>query len=76
MQMVSENRIASYRNVQRDVTTWTGWQRWPPHKPACTEQKRCFYKDSSLTRVLIFVVNKIKIMFECTKRRHIFNISR
>ena len=46
-----------YRNVRRDVTAWTGWQRSHHCHPLLTRQKRCFYKGQSLTWAHIFVVH-------------------
>ena len=45
------------RNVRRDVTALTGWQRSHHWHPVMTRQKRCFYKGQSLTWARIFVVN-------------------
>ena len=46
----------SYRNFQRDVTAWIGWQISHHGHPLLTRQKRCFYKGQLLTRARIFVL--------------------
>ena len=51
------NPFNFYRNVRRDVTAWTGWQRSHHCHPLLTRQKRCFYKGQSLTWAHIFVVH-------------------
>ena len=49
--------LITNRNVRRDVTAWTGWQRSHHCHSALTRQKRCFYKGQSLTWAHIFGVN-------------------
>ena len=60
------------RNVRRDVTAWTGWQRSHRCHPVVTRQKRGFYKGQYLTWAHIFVVNSnIKDLLGYIKRGHI-----
>ena len=63
VQIVNKARVlqklgwCNYRNVRRDVTAWTGWQRSHNCHSLLTRQKRCFYKGRSLTWAHIFVVH-------------------
>ena len=64
--------IAIYRNFQRVVRAWIGWQRSHHGHMLLTGQKRCFYKDHLLTWAHIFILTKnISNIHGCIKRGHI-----